>query len=123
MSIDYVKCFNLVPQWVVLALLLELSMGPRNFKALGAMYEQLHHAFKVLGTLGAWWTATNGMLQGCLLSVTLVNALAAILRWELVEVVHAATAALPPALAEVDPYDLDPGELPCWSIRAQDMPP
>ena len=37
MSIYYVKCFNLIPQAVVLALALELGMDPGTCRALGAM--------------------------------------------------------------------------------------
>ena len=43
--------------------------------ALQAMYYQLVRAFKLAGGLGDWWRATNGILQGCPLSVILVNAL------------------------------------------------
>ena len=36
MSIDYVKCFDLIPRAVVLALALELGMDPGTCRALGA---------------------------------------------------------------------------------------
>ena len=49
MSIDYVKCFDLIPQAVVLALAFELGMDPGTCRALGAMYKQLRRAFKVAG--------------------------------------------------------------------------
>ena len=52
MSIDYVKCFNLIPQAVVLALALELGMEPGMCRALGAMYKQLHRGFKMARALG-----------------------------------------------------------------------
>ena len=39
MSIDYVKCFHLIPQAVVLAVALELGMDPGTCRALGAMYK------------------------------------------------------------------------------------
>ena len=41
MSIDYVKCFDLIPQAVVLALALELGMDPGTCRALRATYKQL----------------------------------------------------------------------------------
>ena len=53
MSIDYVKCFDLILQAVVLALALELGMDPGTCRALRAMYEQLRRAFKVAGALGS----------------------------------------------------------------------
>ena len=105
MSIDYVKCFDLIPQAVVLALALELGMDPGVARALGAMYKQLRRAFKVAGCLGAWWRATNGILQGCPLSVILVNVLTTIWKWEvdaLREQVCVATATLPPALVAAE---------------------
>ena len=75
MGIDYVKCFDLIPQAVVLALAFELGMDPGTCCALGAMYKQLRRAFKIAGALGLWLQATNSILQGCPLSVILVNVL------------------------------------------------
>ena len=54
MSIDYIKCFHLISQAVVLAPALELGMDPGTCRALGAMYKQLRRAFKVAGALGLW---------------------------------------------------------------------
>ena len=62
MSIDYVKCLDLIPQAVVLALALELGMDPGTCNALGAMYKELHWAFKVAAALGRLWQDTNGIL-------------------------------------------------------------
>ena len=81
MSIDYVKCFDLIPRAVVLALALDVGMDPGTCRALGAMYKQLCWAFKIAGALGLW-QATNGILQGCPLSVILVNVLTTIWKWE-----------------------------------------
>ena len=102
MSIDYVKCFDLIPQDVVLALALELGMDLGVARALGAMYKQLRRAFKVAGCLGTWWRATNGILQGRPLSVILVNVLTTIWKLEvdaLREQVCVATVALPALVA------------------------
>ena len=115
MSIDYVKCFDLIPQAVVLALALELGMDPGTCRALGAMYKQLRRAFKIAGALGLWWQATNGILQGCQLSVILVNVLTTVWKWEVDSLrrqVCAQTAALPPPLDEDAADDLEPGALP-----------
>ena len=43
--------------------------------ALGGMYTQLTRMFNIKGCLRFWWHTTNGILQGCPLSVTLINAL------------------------------------------------
>ena len=59
-SINYVKCFNLIPHAV--ALPSELGMDPRMCRALGAMYEQLRRAFKVVGGLGSWRRSTHRIL-------------------------------------------------------------
>ena len=62
MSLDYVECFDFVPQAVMLALALELGMDPGTCRVLRAMYKQLRWAFKVAGALDRWWQATNGIL-------------------------------------------------------------
>ena len=78
MSLDYVKCFDLIAQAVVLAPALELGMDPGTCHALGAMYKQLRRAFKFAGAFGLWWQATNSILQACPLSVIVVNVLTTI---------------------------------------------
>ena len=75
LSLDYVKCFDLIPQAVVLRIARELGMDDGVLRALAAMYRQLRRAFRLAGALGAWWQATNGILQGCPLSVILINLL------------------------------------------------
>ena len=43
--------------------------------AFRGMYQQMQRMFKINGCPGAWWRATNGILQACLLSVIVINAL------------------------------------------------
>ena len=115
MSIDYIKSFDLIPQAVVLALALELGMDPGMCRALGARYKQLRRALKVAGALGLWWQATNGILQGCPLSVILVNVLTKMWKWEVDSLrrqVCARTAALPPVLDDEAAADLAADPLP-----------
>ena len=102
MSIDYVKCFDLIPQALVLALALELGIDPGTCCALGALYRQLRRASNITGTFGLWWQATNGFLQGCPLSVILVNVLPTICKWEVdsLRCQVCAQAAPSPALDE-----------------------
>ena len=68
-------------------------------RALTGMYRQLRRAFKVSGCLGSWWRATNGILQGCPLSVILINLLTTVWKREIDEMrrhVVVTTRALPP---------------------------
>ena len=44
-------------------------------RAVPGMYRQLRRAFKVLGCLGDWLQASNGILQGCPFSVVFINML------------------------------------------------
>ena len=118
------------------ALALELGMDPGTCHALGAMCKQLRWAFKIAGPLGLWWHATNSILQGCPLSVIVVNVLTTIWKGEvdsLCRQVCARTAALPLVLDEDAAEDLEPGApLPSrmhapatlrWGCRAMRMPP
>ena len=99
LSLDYVKCFDIIPQAVVLRLARELGMDRVTLRALAAMYRQLRRAFRLAGSLGEWWRATNGILQGCPLSVVLINLLTSIWKMEIDDMrkhVVVATRQLPP---------------------------
>ena len=100
---DYVKCFDLIPQAVVLRIARELGMDNGVLRALAAMYRQLRRAFYLAGALGAWWQATNGILQGCPLSVILINLLTTVWKMAIDTMrrhVVVTTAALPPLLEQ-----------------------
>ena len=70
---DYIKCFDLIPEATSMALLDLHGMDEGVLRAFRGMYGQLKRMFKIKGCLGAWWAATNGVLQGCL-SVIVINA-------------------------------------------------
>ena len=72
---DYTKCFDLIPQLISMAILEVQGIDSGVLRAFRGMYTQLKRMFKIKGCLGAWWTATNGILQGCPLSVIVINAL------------------------------------------------
>ena len=55
---------------------LGFAEGPLN--AIVGMYSSLWRSCKVLGCLGEPFAATNGILQGCALSVILINILTTI---------------------------------------------
>ena len=52
MSMNYIKCVDLIPEAVVLALALELGMDPGTCRTLGAMYKQFRRALKIARALG-----------------------------------------------------------------------
>ena len=72
---DYVKCFDLIPQQIVLRVAIEQGMHAGTHKALAGMYEQLTCRFKIMGCLCSFFLATNGIVQGCPLNVILINLL------------------------------------------------
>ena len=72
-GLDYVKCFDLIPQQVVPRVALEQGMHTGTHRALSGMYTQLTRCFKIMGCLCSFFAATNGILQGCPLSVILSN--------------------------------------------------
>ena len=59
MSIDYKKCFDLIPQAIVLRVAAELGLDAGVLRALAAMYRQLRRDFKVASAQGSWWRATK----------------------------------------------------------------
>ena len=68
-------------------------------RALGAMYTLLRRAFKIAGALGLWWQATSGILQGCPLSMILVNVPTTIWKWEVDSVPRRCARGRPPSPA------------------------
>ena len=60
-------------------------MALGTLRAARGMYRQLRRAFKVLGCLGEWGQATNGILQGCPLSVIFINMLTTVWKREIDE--------------------------------------
>ena len=72
---DYMKCFDLIPQQISFRMAREFGLDPKPQAALEAMYQQLHRAFKINGALGSFFHATNGVLQGCAMSVLMINML------------------------------------------------
>ena len=94
-GLDYVKCFDRVPQGIVLAVASRLGLDLSVCRALGAMYETLQRAFKLNGCMGSFFHATNGILQGCPLSVALINMLTTVWKRVIDEVQLGVTIQLP----------------------------
>ena len=73
-SLDYAKAFDKLPKEVLLHLVQHMGLEPGIHRALSGMYGQLQRRWKVGGMVGAEFRSTNGILQGCPLSVILLNA-------------------------------------------------
>eukprot|EP00666_Eupelagonemidae_sp_cell4sb_P017943 gene17943-biopygen3366 len=70
---DAVKCFDKIPQGIMLKLLEKLGMEARVLAPMRTMYANLRRRFRVAGGLGKEFAATNGILQGCVLDYLVLN--------------------------------------------------
>jgi hypothetical protein len=94
--LDYAKCFDRLPHGVMLRLASESGASHRLMNPLRSMYSNLRRRFKFCGGVGEVFKATNGILQGCPLSVVLLNLLVSV--WA--RAVSAETDASPSAYAD-----------------------
>eukprot|EP01059_Diplonema_ambulator_P016454 TRINITY_DN27_c0_g1_i7.p1 TRINITY_DN27_c0_g1~~TRINITY_DN27_c0_g1_i7.p1 ORF type:complete len:1597 (+),score=259.00 TRINITY_DN27_c0_g1_i7:2453-7243(+) len=74
-ALDFAKCFDSVPQQLTLELVADMGLDPKILGPLRAMYDKLERRFKLPLGVGKPFEVTNGILQGCPISVILVNAL------------------------------------------------
>ena len=138
-SLDYSKCFDRIPITIVLRLAERIGMDARLLKAIKGMFDQLQRRFRVNGAVGKPFTSTNGILQGCPLSVIFLNLLVCVWIRAVKEEVpdaelHAfaddtgatATGSTAPhilqrvlnmtgAFAKLTGQQLNPGKSKCWS--------
>eukprot|EP00973_Karenia_brevis_P020126 2761904-Karenia_brevis.AAC.1 len=75
---DYRKCFDCIPHDILLKLVGRMGLSPRILTPVSAMYGSLRRFFRVGGGIGMKFMCTNGILQGCPVSVVLLNALVAV---------------------------------------------
>ena len=74
------------------------------------MHQQLHRAFKINGALGSFFHATNGVLQGCAMSVLMINMLTTV--WmRAVDELEGAISVTVRSLAPIPPKLEEPKEL------------
>ncbi|KAJ9440182.1 Retrovirus-related Pol polyprotein from type-2 retrotransposable element R2DM, partial [Diplonema papillatum] len=92
-ALDFAKCFDRVPQGIVLRLAEEMGLDARILRPLRAMYRGMKRRFKLPLGVGSEFEVTNGILQGCPLSVILINALLSI-------VLRAVSARVPEVSSE-----------------------
>ena len=94
--LDYAKCFDRLPHGILLSLAHKSGMDSKVLRPLTAVYATLDRRFKVGGGIGTAFRPTNGILQGCPLSVILINLLQSV--WT--RAVRAETAASPTSYAD-----------------------
>ena len=75
LSLDYGKCFDRIPFHIVLELARVRGMSPRLLVPLKSLYANLTRRFRFGRALGREFKSTNGIIQGCPLSVVLLNLL------------------------------------------------
>ena len=75
---DYAKCFDRVPQQLLFWVAEETGLHERLLRGMRSVYDGMRRRFKTGQGLGADWAATNGILQGCPLSVVALNLLVAL---------------------------------------------
>ena len=96
--LDFVKAFDRLPFHMLLELARNARADPSILHALNGMHGQLQRRFKLqCGLVGEAFSSTNGILQGCPLSVIMLNLY--IQCW-LNLVTHKAPEALPQSYAD-----------------------
>eukprot|EP01064_Diplonema_japonicum_P028494 TRINITY_DN437_c0_g2_i2.p1 TRINITY_DN437_c0_g2~~TRINITY_DN437_c0_g2_i2.p1 ORF type:complete len:832 (+),score=117.96 TRINITY_DN437_c0_g2_i2:141-2636(+) len=78
-ALDFVKCFDRVPQQIAFGLMQDLGLHERILTPLKAMYANLKRRFRFPTGVGSEFRVTNGILQGCPISVIMVNALVSVM--------------------------------------------
>eukprot|EP00660_Eupelagonema_oceanica_P006904 gene6905-biopygen7513 len=78
-SADWAKCFDRYPHDIMLTLLGETGLDPRILGPMRTMYARLQRRFRISGAVGEPFHATQGLLQGCPLSVCGLNCIMAVL--------------------------------------------
>ena len=78
-AFDLAKAFDNVPIEVTFAICAKVGMHPRLYTGLKGMYDRITRRFKIGDYVGKTFKDTNGILQGCPLSVMLLNLLMMVL--------------------------------------------
>ena len=74
-ALDYSKCFDRVPIDIVFKLARCIGMPWQILTPLRSMYANLKRRFVFAGAIGKSFVSTNGILQGCPLSIIMLNLL------------------------------------------------
>ena len=78
-TFDLAKAFDNIPIEVTFGVCKAVGMDGRLFVGLKGMYDRMRRRFKIDQYVGETFKDTNGILQGCPLSVMLLNILMAVL--------------------------------------------
>lgn len=74
-AFDFAKAFDVVPINLVIASLRQRGAPERLLRAMNGIYRQLHRVYRYQGSFSSWWTSSNGIIQGCSLSLLGLNSL------------------------------------------------
>ena len=74
-SYDCRKAFDLVPIEIALECMRLRGCQPHILSALHGLYNGLHRVFRLHGVVGNWWYSYNGLVQGDLISMVILNSL------------------------------------------------
>lgn len=77
-SLDYDKCFDMLPHSTMFAVAEKAGMDPGLVRALRGIYSQVRRRFKAANGHGPSFKSTNGALQGCAMSIILINLMQAV---------------------------------------------
>ena len=72
---DFKKAFDLIPHELLFAAMERRGCHKRILLPMQALYRDLWRVFKLRGACSSWWTAANGLIQGCPLSMIGLNSL------------------------------------------------
>ena len=78
-SYDFRKAFDLVPFPLLFEALKARGAHERVIGPLQAMYSSLQRVFRLKGACSGFWTASNGLLQGCPLSMLALNCVVSVI--------------------------------------------
>lgn len=76
---DFKKCFDLIPPQFLFEALQARGMSQRIIGPLRHLYANIHRVFKLRGACGNFWTSSNGLVQGCPLSMIGLNAIVGVI--------------------------------------------
>ena len=76
-SYDFAKAFDVIPVNVMLDTLHARGASCRLLNSMKGVYSQLSRTYRIQGSFSEFWRASNGIIQGCSLSLLGLNSLIA----------------------------------------------